>query len=805
VIDYSSRRSPSSWTQAVVPYNLPTPRTSLIGRERDASEVGKLVLESPERLVTLTGVGGCGKTRLALQIALDVRDAFADGVWLVELAPISDPLLVPQAVAAALGVREGSGRLSSMTDTLIGSLQQRQLLLVLDNCEHLIDACANLADRLLQACPELRILATSREPLHIAGERQRRVHPLPVPDSEQAASPPNLARCPSVHLFLERASAVEPAFHLTPENAPAVAGICTVLDGIPLALELAAARVRVLSVGQIAHRLGDCFRVLSGSSRSAPTRQQTLKATLDWSYNLLSEPEQAAFRRLAVLPGTCSLEAAEAVCSGDGPPELDVLEALTCLVDKSLVLVQERAGEARYRLLEPVRQYGAQLLADSGEAEATWTRFAAYCVALAERAEPEFHGPRQAEWLQHLDQEFDNIRAVVRWAETRGDADVPLRLSGALNWFFWMRQHLREGQRWLEASLARESSAAPRVRAKALFAVAMVCSFLGETTKGSAFGQEALELYQELGDTDGLAWTTITLSHIAFTQGDLPRARSVAEEALAYARASGSSWLLGQALTILGQIVRRQGDAQRSAALHQDAVAAFQRHGDRWGAGFVSAIEALAALEPDTIDLQRLAALSSIQLYWEQEDHLAVAGALEYLAGRGGTGQAEERVKLLAAAATLRRSLGAPPPIGERDDIERHLAAARDELGEARFRVAWDEGAAMRLEQVVASALKLEQSATQPAPATPASMDSGASAARRRAPGPSDALTRREREVAVLLARGYTDRQIAAELNITEGTAGVHVHHILEKLRLRSRVQVVDWALTQNLIDARPD
>lgn len=451
--------------------SLPSPRTSLVGRERDVAETCELVLRGRERLVTLTGVGGCGKTRLALQVASDLRDAFPDGVSLAELAALSDPLLLPEAVAAALGVREGPGQGCSNVDALVASLQPRAPPLVLDNCEHLVDACAELADRLLSECPNLRILATSREPLQIDGERQRRVLPLPVPDPSRPASPEDLARCPTVQLFVERARAVEPGFVLTTENAAEVARICTLLGGIPLAVELAAARVRVLSVWQIAERLGDCFRLLTGSSRSAPTRQQTLKATLGWSYDLLSRPEQTVFRRLSAFPGGWCLEAAEAVCQGDGLDGEDVLDVLTRLVDKSLVLVQEQGSEVRYHLLEPVRQYAEQHLAEIGGVEDTRARVAAFYLALAERAEPEVHGPSQVGWLARLDRELDNIRAVLRWSEERGDVETPLRVAGALCWYFWLRRHLREGQRWLESALARDAAVPTRIRAKALSAL----------------------------------------------------------------------------------------------------------------------------------------------------------------------------------------------------------------------------------------------------------------------------------------------------------------------------------------------
>lgn len=772
---------------------LPASRIRLIGRENDVAELRELALRGPERLITLTGVGGCGKTSLALQVASELREAFPDGVYLVELARLSDPLLVLEAVTSSLGI--GQAKDEELSDAVARALRPRALLLVLDNCEHLIDACAGLADRLLSSCAQIRILATSREPLQITGERQRRVPPLPVPDPKQAASPDELARCPSVALFLERASAVEPRFRLTAENATAVARICSVLDGIPLAVELAAARVRVLSVEQVALRLDDCFRLLTGNSRSAPTRQQTLRATLDWSYRLLTEPEQTAFRRLAVFVGGWGLEAAEAVCRGDLPGDADALELLTRLVDKSLVVIEEMEGETRYRLLEPVRQYAMERLAERGELEAATQRHAAFYLALAEKAETGLFGSEQLAWLRRVDRELDNIRITLRWAEDRSDIETSLRLAGSLHWYFWMRRHLREGLRWLEAALARGAAASPKARAKGLSGAAVVCSFLGEYPKGLAFGRDALALHRQLDDAHGQAWNHITLSHISLDLGDLPAARTAADEALVLARRSGFHWMLGHALTVLAEIVGRQGDAAQAGALYKEALGTFEEHGDRWGIGMVTHI--LASPDHERADFKLPAALATVQLYWERGDKAALAGALEYLAGRGEPAQAAVRVRILAAAQSLRNSLGVPPPVGEREDVERHLAAARRELGEARFAAAWAEGCALDLDQVVASLIS-ERLA-------PPSAASEAPARRSRSAGRGEALTRREREVAKLVAAGFSDRKIAETLAITEGTAGVHVHHILEKLGFRSRVLVRDWALAHGLIEKPPD
>jgi predicted ATPase len=383
---YVGRRDPMAREAPALPghHNLPTHATALVGRDREVADLRQLLLSDDGRLVTLTGVGGCGKTRLALGVASSLIGSFKDGVWLVELAALADPLLVPQAVASVLGVRERSDR--ALLDVLVAHLARRQVLLVLDNCEHLVKACAELADTLLHGCPGVRLLATSREPLHIAGERAWRVPSLAIPDPRAIVPPDELARYSAAQLFVERAQAVQANFGVTPRSAPVLAAICARLEGLPLAIELAAAWVRALGVEQILERLDDAVGLLVGGSRLAPS-QQTMRATLDWSYGLLAPPEQIVFRRLAVFVGGWSLEAAEEVCSGSGVAPREVLGLLTGLVDASLVQVDEQDGRARYRLLEPVRQYAQAQLEASGELDAVRHQHVSYFESFAERWE----------------------------------------------------------------------------------------------------------------------------------------------------------------------------------------------------------------------------------------------------------------------------------------------------------------------------------------------------------------------------------------------------------------------------------
>jgi non-specific serine/threonine protein kinase len=508
----------------------------------------------------------------------------------------------------------------------------------------------------------------------------------------------------------------------------------------------------------------------------------------------LSSTEQAVFRRLAVLAGGWSLEAAEAICAGEELASVDVLDVLTQLVGKSLVMVVEEGGEARYRLLEPVRQYAQQRLAASGEVERVDARQAAFCLALAERAEPELQGPRQVEWLRRLDREFDNMRATVQRAERRGDAAPILRLAGALYYYLWMRRHLREGLRWFEVGLALDVAVPDVLQAKGLFGVILMLSILGENTRALALGQEALSIYRAQGDRGTLTLLTVVLAQMSLAVGDVPSARGFAEESVAYGRLAHSPWRLGHALIILGQVLHRQGELTAARVLHTEALALFKEQGDQWGLAYAAA--GLASLHEQQPDVARVAARASVRMYWELGDYLSLTAAMEYLAAQGERGNPEAQVRLFAVAQALRRAIGAPLPLYERDGVAGPLAAAREQLGETRFTAAWAEGLTMSLQSVTAGILAGRELAGEDAALQPQSRG-----ARGPTPGPADALTPREREVARLVARNCTDRQIAAALTITEGTAGLHVHHILQKLDLRSRVQIGDWAQTHGLID----
>ena len=538
------RDFPSLRSLETTPNNLPQQLTSFVGREREVREIRRRL--GSDRLLTLLGAGGLGKSRLSLQAAAEAMDDFPDGVWLAELAPLNDGRLVAQAAASALGIMELAG--SPVIETLVRFVSDRTLLLILDNCEHLLDACAALAKALLQSGRNVKILASSREPLHVAGEACYPVPPLAVPDAESQATPTALTECDAVRLFVDRATAVQPAFCVTDRNAPAVAAICRHLDGIPLALELAAARVGALSVQNVAERLSDRFRLLTGGDRTAIPRQQTLRACIDWSYELLSERERALFRRLAVFAGDWTLQAAEGVGAGKAIDHSDVLDLLTHLVEKSLVELD--VDRQRYRMLETVRQYALERLAESGEEDGVRAGHLGFFLALAEEAAPQLLGPDQSAWQIRLDLERENlIAASARCGSTPSEATRGLRLVAALQRYWINRGLLELGYRLTEEALGRPGAKErDATRGRALFCAGFLAYTLGHLLEALAYGNESLSVARELGDarrvTDGLLLTGIA----AHACGESATARRRFVEARELAQAHGEKIRFAYAL-----------------------------------------------------------------------------------------------------------------------------------------------------------------------------------------------------------------------------------------------------------------
>ena len=744
------------------------------------------------RLLTLTGPGGIGKTRIALEVGRAVGADLSKQVGLVDLAPLTDGALVAQAVASTAGVIEHADR--PLLSSLVDALGARQLLLILDNCEHLVVACAQLADALLAGCPHLRILATSREPLGITGEVLFPVPTLSLPDA--------------VRLFVERAQAVQPALELD-ENA--VASICQRLDGLPLAIELAAARTRLLSLDEIGARLADRFGLLTTGSRTAPARQQTLRATLDWSYDLLSAAEQRLLERLAVFVGGWTLAAAEVVCSGEGLEARELLDVLGRLVDKSLVV----STGSRYRLLESVREFGAEHLAQRGERECLEGRHAAYFLELAERGEADLLGPREDEALAVFEAELDNLRAALRWLLARRRTAEAQRLGAALGLVWFFRSALSEGRAWLDRVLAMgDAEAASSQRARCLFADANIAAPQGDYAAARRLAEQALELWRRLADAWHLGAGLYLVGHISRILGDVATAEGLLEDAAASSQASGNLYyealsrialadlhtsradlgtalpsaqearavaaqtgrprLMVHALRSLADVQLERGDLRSAAALAEEAVglAREQRLSSWWLVQGLLTSAKVATLQRDVARATALV-VEVLSLSREIGNRAAVAPALDVAAQLAiAAGQARRAVVLATAAARIRKTLGGallPASARLRRQLDTALGSA---LSPDVRRATAREGERLDIDASIDYALAGLQ-------ATPAPQDQLL-----------DALTPREREVARLVAQGLSNRQVAERLVLTEKTAANHLGRVFEKLGVQSRGQL---------------
>jgi predicted ATPase/DNA-binding CsgD family transcriptional regulator len=804
--------------------HLPMPLSRFIGREREIASLTRLL--DTTNLLTLTGPGGSGKTRLALRVAADRAPRSAHHVYWVELAALTDPALVPQAVATAVGVHEAEGPrlMAALAAAFTGPS-----LLILDNCEHLIAACALLVESLLRACPTLHILATSREPLRVSGERIWRVPPLTLPDAALTAT--SLAESEAVQLFVERAHGRAPDFVLTEENAAAVATICQRLDGMPLALELAAARVAVLPVGQLAARLDDALRVLTVGERTAPPRQQALRATLDWSHALLGAEERAVLRRLAVFAAGWELEAAEAVCGAGEIARADVLELLGQLVEKSLVAMAEEGGAARYSMLEVVRQYAAERLAASGEREDAHRRHAAYYLAIAAVPDAAAVGAAQMAWVERLEREHDNLRAALQWAVEQEDAETALRLVGAL-WPFWeARGYLREGRRWLTAALGMADAGDPALRGKALRGAGLLATWQGDYPAARALHAESLTLYRALGDRDSIAHALENLGMVAHEQGEYAAASALHAESLAIRRELGDQRNIASSLNNLGLVMRGQGDYAAARALHEESLAIHRVLQDHQGIGnelsnlgmmaYLQGDDAAArALHEESLAIRRTLgdrrgiaiSLSNLGLVAYRQGEYATARALhaESLAIRralgdasipesleglaavaGALGKGARAARLLGAAATLRAAITAPLPPDERAVQEAWVARVRADLDADVWDAAWATGAATPIEAIIAEAL-----ATPPSRAD--STDGPAHPTIAPATYP-DGLTAREVDVLREVAAGKSNKEIAESLSISGRTVDRHIANLYMKIDAHNKADAAAYAFRNGL------
>lgn len=686
---------------APVRTNLPRELTSFIGREREIADVKRILPTTA--LVTLTGFAGVGKTRLALRIAAEVVAEYRHGAWLAELAALSDPALVTKGVATALDVPEQPGR--TLTESLIAYLRSKSMLLVLDNCEHVISACAELADAVLRACPNVRILTTSREPLGIPGEAIWRVPALSIPSPTRLPPLEALTQYDAVSLFADRAALSHPGFRVTGGNAAAVAQVAARLEGIPLAIELAAARVKALPVDVIAAKLDDRFRLLTGGARTGPRHQQTLRTALDWSYDLLSEPERRLLRRLSVFAGGFTVEAVEHVCGPNG--EDDILDQLTSLVDKSLVGFNERAEPARYGLLESVRQYGNEKLHGAGETAELRRRHRDWCLELVAQAESAFRGPDEATWLDRLETEHDNCRTALEWSvQEPGGAAATLRLTGSLYWFWFIRGHWHEGRMWCERALARSGDASPAALPATIVGAMSFAVRQSDYGRAAELGDWGLAVSRGVNDKFNTALLTHWLGTLALGHGDYERGAAFHKDTLSMGRDLGDKWLAGMELVQLGIIARYQGDYDHAMALLTESLAFGKDTRNVYFIAYnLSHLGAVALLQNDYARAGDYL-IECLELSHGHHFQWVTAGGLDRLAGvASGRGEDERAARLFGAAEAARELMGERVSAQEQTIRDQRIASSRERLGHTAFDEQRTRGRAMSLDQAVGYAL----------------------------------------------------------------------------------------------------
>ncbi|WP_185845697.1 LuxR C-terminal-related transcriptional regulator [Kibdelosporangium aridum] len=768
--------------------NLPAEVSSLVGRHREVVEVRRLL--SAARLVTLTGVGGVGKTRLAVRVAEQVRRAFVDGVWFVELAALQDSALLASTVADALGICDHSARLPLAA--LAESLSGKQLLLVLDNCEHVLEGCAELVAASLAAAPGVRVLATSRHALRCEGEHIFPVSPLPLPDLRYELVDGELERNEAMSLFVQRARALAPTLRVDTGSRAAIARICHRLDGLPLAIEMAAVRVRVLTPEQILRRLDDRFQLLVVGSRSVLPRHQTLRAVIEWSYALCSPDEQVLWARVSVFAGGFDLEAAQAVCAGGGIGSDQVIDLVDGLVDKSVLTREPHGTRARFRMLDTLREYGRHKLNELGEAEVC-QRHRDYYLRLAERNEQEWFGPGQADIFERTRIEHANLRAALEFClSCPGQTRVGLRLAGTL-WFYWAGCGvLGEGRHWLDRALGADTSPS-RERAKALWVNGYVSTLQGDVTSAVKTLEECRDYALEVGDEVALAYATHRLGCNALVGDDLPVAQELFEEAQQrYLRLGemNSNVMIAWAEQAVTAVFRE--DLDRAAAICQEARAIVEEYGEQWAHAYLIYTQAVIALsrgEPARATTHGRHCLRTLRTF---NDLLGVTLAIEVLAwAAAAQGMPDRAGVLLGAAARIWPSVGYPM-FGSKyfEAPHQHCeAATRRALGDIEFDAAFGRGMAFTFDEAIVYALDEHTTASAHAPV--ASLPA------------AEQLTRRERQVADLIAEGLSNKEIATTLVIAKRTAEGHVERILSKLGFANRTQLASWVIEHRLTNCR--
>lgn len=762
--------------------NLPLSVSSFIGREREVAEIKDLLASS--RLVTLTGAGGCGKTTLALHVARDVVGRYADGVCWVELAPLADSALIPQSILDALGLGEQPNR--TLPGTLLDALRDKELLLVLDNCEHLIEATARLVTHLLRQCPDLRLLVTSREALNIDGEQIWVVPSLGFPTGNAPLPASQLRKFDAIQLFVERARAVSPDFKLTDANAATVAQVCKRVDGIPLAIELAAARVNVLGVEQIAARLDDALHFLTHGKRNAPRRHQSLSATLDWSYELLSPEEQRLFRRLSVFAGEFSLDAAEEICGNDEPGRVEILTVLAHLMDKSLVIKQEETSEARYRMLEPIRQYALEQLRQVGEQNSVRMRHQQYFFSLVQKSAPRTFPDEGEKWLGRVRIGYEDVRSALEWAISNGSTGEALRAVCQL-WGLWVPgRMLTEGSLWVHRALAAYDKD-DELKLQGLRQGILLARLYSDPAQMDIYLNHARALASALEDESTTAWLFKEQGAAARIQGKDEEAIVLLERAVRLYRNLGAEGNLpfSEALYWLADIRLRLGQLAESRLLWEEGLARARAFHDKfymgWGLGGLATQAQREGKLKQATELER----ESLAIKYDFRDKAGIAYSLEGLALNAKLeGNLRRAVLLWSAAEQYRESIHEPLLSIERAGASKHMAEARVRLGTSEFDRIWDGGRNLTLEQAIEYA---NTDRVEPPAAPIPRYDSGA-------------LTARERDVLRLLALGMSDAQIAEQLVISRRTVNTHLASIYSKLGVNSRSAATRYALDHKLV-----
>jgi predicted ATPase/DNA-binding CsgD family transcriptional regulator len=756
---------------------LPDDLTSFIGRRELTADARRLLAES--RLVTLTGVGGVGKTRLAVHVARQVRRAFRDGVRFVELADLDDPSLVPSTIAAGLWLPDASGR--EPTAVLVDYLADKQLLIVLDNCEHLLHSCAYLIRDLLAAASEVRVLATSREPLMIGGEYVLQVPPLPVPSGNVAASDGVVDEYAALRLFQDRASAVVPGFTVNRGNASLATSVCQRLDGLPLAIELAAAWLRVLSLEQLLARLEDRFRLLKVLEGGAPARHQTLRAAVEWSFDLCSASERLLWARLSVFAGEFDLDAAETVCAGDG---LDVFAAVAGLLDKSILVRCDDGSRAQYRMLETIRQYGAECLTAAGEAPRLRRAHRDYFLREAERADACSCGPRQCEWVRRLMGQRGNLWAALEFCLSESaELRAGLRMAGAL-WFYWVGcGFVRDGAYWLGRALALNPEPSHE-RVRALWIDGWIAFLRGENAASLVLLRQARDLARDLGDETDRTYALQFFAEAEMFVGNLDVAVPMLDQALAGHRESGA-WT-APALLIFGQRARPAvlaGDIDHAVALLTECLSICDSFGERWTRSWSEWNLGVAYWTTGALEKAATHLRSSLRAKQDLIDQLGIPFCVELLGWVAMSADHPRRAAVLFGAADAGWDLIGRPLFGYDTLLvwrRQNRARCRESLGDADYQAGCRRGARMPQAELISFALGEERPKEPTAIVVPSA--------------PDQALTKREREVAEMVAQGKTNKEIAANLLIAQRTAEGHIENILTKLGFTSRTQIAVWA-----------